>query len=187
MLKEHRLPLAELAFPALKRRPAPDIENLQRVIEDLIKADDKMDIFEFALARMLQQFLDESLYSAKEPIHGRKTITDLAQQAKELIETVAALGHEGKEAVLAAAEKGLQELQLNIPASVVVNWQESLDATLPALDQLNPKAKEKLLVALIRTVTHDHEVTLDEAEILRAICARIHVHLPIGSKLSSME
>lgn len=179
LLKEHRLPLAEIAFPALKRRPVEDIENLKKTIEELIHIDGEIAVFEYALARMLQQFLNESLDPSKEPVHGNKKLETLQPKVLELLATVAAIGHQDPKNIEAAWSAGAKELGLEQSYIATKDWRKTLDKALPELDKLNPAAKEQLIRALITTVTYDHEVTIEEAEILRAICSRIHVPLPI--------
>ncbi len=187
LLKEHRLPLAEIAFPALKRRPPEDIEKLKKTIDDLIQADGAVDVFEYALAKMLQQFLNETLNPSNEPLHGNKTIQDAKAEVALLLTTVATLGHQDSASIKNAAVAGGRELGVEALGSSDKNWKKDLDSVLPKLDRLKPEAKEKLVRALIKTVMHDHEVTNEEAEILRAICSCIHVPLPITSPARSGE
>jgi hypothetical protein len=49
---------------------------------------------------------------------------------------------------------------------------------LSRLDQLVPLAKEQLVEAMVATVTHDQQLTMGEAELLRAVCAGLHCPLP---------
>jgi hypothetical protein len=60
----------------------------------------------------------------------------------------------------------------------VPDWVSALDAALGRLDQLVPAAKEALVEALVRTISHDNALTAGEAELLRAICATLHCPLP---------
>ncbi len=41
-----------------------------------------------------------------------------------------------------------------------------------------PIAKEQLVEAMVATVTHDQQLTMGEAELLRAVCASVHCPLP---------
>ena len=61
----------------------------------------------------------------------------------------------------------------------VGDWEQTLDHALPALDQLKPADKERLVNALIATVMSDDRVRVEELELLRVICAVIHVPLPM--------
>ena len=38
--------------------------------------------------------------------------------------------------------------------------------------------KEQLVEAMVATVTHDQQLTIGEAELLRAVCASVHCPLP---------
>jgi hypothetical protein len=57
-------------------------------------------------------------------------------------------------------------------------WAGTLDVALSRLDQLAPIAKEQLVEAMMATVTHDQQLTMGEAELLRAVCASVHCPLP---------
>ena len=57
-------------------------------------------------------------------------------------------------------------------------WAPALDVALSRLDQLAPIAKEQLVEAMVATVTHDQQLTMGEAELLRAVCASVHCPLP---------
>ena len=57
-------------------------------------------------------------------------------------------------------------------------WAPALDGALSRLDQLVPIAKEQLVEAMVATVTHDQQLTMGEAELLRAVCASMHCPLP---------
>jgi Zn-dependent protease with chaperone function len=181
LLKEHRLPLAEIAFPALKRRPPEDIEILKKTINDLIQADGVVDVFEYALAKMLQQFLNETLYPARSSIHGEKNIEDVQAEISILMVTIAKLGHQDSASRTEAANVGAAELGIDMLVSTDDNWRKHLDTAIPTLDRLNPKAKERLVKALLKTIAHDNVVTHEESEVLRVICSCIHVPLPITS------
>ena len=43
---------------------------------------------------------------------------------------------------------------------------------------LKEVTKEQLVEAMVATVTHDQQLTLGEAELLRAVCASLHCPLP---------
>jgi hypothetical protein len=58
------------------------------------------------------------------------------------------------------------------------HWPPRLDQALTRLDRLQPAAKEMLVQALVRTISHDLRMTVPESELLRAICAVLHCPLP---------
>ena len=62
----------------------------------------------------------------------------------------------------------------------VEDWMKALDGALDVLDLLAPDEKQKLVLALIVTVNSDGEWVPAEVDLLRAVCADLHVPLPIG-------
>ena len=176
-----RLPLATLSLPALKRRPREDLLALHQTIAELTIADGKTSLFEYAIGCMLRAQIQDALDPADVQVHGSKRLSGLRRYAVALLHTVASVGHQDPATVLAARDAGLARAGLKHqgPSPIDGNWMEVLDQTLKPLNQLTPGAKEMLVSGLFATVTHDHQVTLEETEILRAICAALHVPLPL--------
>ena len=59
------------------------------------------------------------------------------------------------------------------------DWINSLDKALAKLDKLKLADKEILVKSLIETVTADGNLVAEELELLRAVCAMLHVPVPI--------
>jgi hypothetical protein len=97
-----------------------------------------------------------------------------------LFSVLAQHGHEDDTAARRAYEAGVHHLlPRERPAFVASeNWAQALDVALSRLDQLAPVMKEQLVEALLKTVTHDQQLTLGEAELLRTVCATLHCPLP---------
>jgi hypothetical protein len=97
-----------------------------------------------------------------------------------LFSTLAWHGHDSRASAQQAYEAGMSRLlPLRRPEFFVgANWPLQLDIALTQLDRLQPAGKEMLIEAMVRTVTHDHTLTIEEAELLRAICAALHCPLP---------
>jgi hypothetical protein len=49
---------------------------------------------------------------------------------------------------------------------------------LDTLEKLNPAGRKSLVAAVSRTIAHDGQLTVREAELLRAICASLDCPLP---------
>lgn len=176
-----RLPLAAVCMPALKRRPREDLLALHKAIGELIKADGKVSLFEYALGCMLRAQIRDTLDPADVRVHGSRRLSGLRRYAVALLDAVANIGHPDPATALAARNAGLARagLEQQGPSPIEGGWLAVLEETLEPLNKLTPAAKEKLLNGLIATITHDHQVTLEETEILRAICAALHVPLPL--------
>jgi len=179
---QQRLPLAELCLPALKRRPPEELQKLGEAIDALIAADGKVALFEYAIGRMLRMHINDSLNPADARTHGNRRLTRMQGEAAALLHAVAAVGHQDEQAVKDAFRAGLERagIQHEWEAPAGSDWRAALDQTLEPLDKLNPSGKQALIEALVATITNDHQVTLEETEILRAICAALHVPLPLA-------
>jgi Zn-dependent protease with chaperone function len=175
-----RLPLAALAFPALRRRPKPELEALLAVLERLIHADGRIDLFEYCLARVVATHLREAMAPGRERPMGSARIVALKDPVALVLAVLAQHGHERAEDAAKAYAAGMTHLfRDRFPAyAPPAAWMGKLDAALMALDRLAPAGKQLLLEALVKAMSHDGRIAVAEAELLRAVCARLHCPLP---------
>ncbi len=178
---EQRLPLLEMAFPALKRRPPDYVAKVMATVNALVEADGRIDVFEYLLARVIKQHLWESHNPHAVKVAGRKTLRACSKEAVQVMAILAAHGHAERAAVESAFKAGVLALGLdvNTPMPQLENWVVALDRALPKLDHLKSTGKEKLVRALTEVVLHDSELAPSELELLRVICDLIHVPLPL--------
>lgn len=183
LAREQRLPLIEIAFPELKRRPPDYVRDVLDTIQELNEADGHIDVFEYMLAKIIAQQVWESLNPQKVRMSGKKSLPKLQDKALAVIAVLAQHGHQSEAGILKAYNAGASTLvaggSVAMPPSA--DWSEALDSALPALDQLKPAGKEKLVRALMATVMADDQFVVAEMELLRVICALIHVPLPMIS------
>lgn len=175
-----RLPLLEMAFPALRRRPPEELEAFPGLLQRLIAADGKISVFEYALVRLTQLHLREAAQPNRASGSGRRKIEKSAGAVRDLLGIVALHGHDEPQEARAALNAGLESLGLSSTDAELVEkgWPARLDAALEQLDGLKMKEKGRLVRALVRCVTHAGQVEPEEAELLRVICAVMHVPLP---------
>lgn len=185
---EHRLPVLEIVFPTLKQRPLADIQNLQRLCDQLINVDGVVDTFEFTLSGVLRTHLRDAQSPAAAG-RGRARLSHLHAPLMTVFSIVAATGHQDTAKAQAAFERGLAHLteadstigpalESGRFASFEVAPATRLEPALMALDKLVPADKAALLQALTTTIMDDGVVSVGEAEVLRAICAMLHCPLP---------
>ncbi len=177
---DHRLPLLELCFPALKRRPADYLVGLMTTIKMMVHADGKVDVFEYVLAKLIQMQLDDAANPAAAAVGGKLIVAKCAGEISGLLSILASHGHESPAVAEAALAAGLAHLELPAGegAKAPGKWHQAMDQALARLDRLKPAEKEKLVAALLITVTHDQELVSEEIELMRAVCAAIHTPLP---------
>ena len=76
----YRLPLLEIAFPALKRNSAEQLGALIKLVKELVQSDGTIDLTEYCFYRILRTHLQESMNPAKAG-RGNRTSKKSAQQA----------------------------------------------------------------------------------------------------------
>jgi Zn-dependent protease with chaperone function len=185
---EQRLPLLEISFPTLKRRPIADIEKILKTINHLVMIDNKVDSFEYLLSRMVSKYLFESKSPSQIKMYGNKKLSNCVQELSVVVSTLASHGRQtGSAADLQAAQKayraGMESIDINhTNLNFTDDWQRGLDKAITVLDKLNPKDKSKVVSVLAVTVLDDGQLITEEHEMLRAICSLLHVPLPILSK-----
>lgn len=174
-----RLPLLDMAFPALRQQPPLDLRNLIGLVDDLTRINGLTRIFDYALSRLLHQMLAETLAPSAGSRAGLK-LNALHSEVQTLFSLMAQAGHAEPEESRAAFEAGLRRLlpSLTLSYAPPQPWVEALDNALMRLDRLAPLVKQELIAALAETVLHDRRVMLAETELLRVICACLHCPLP---------
>jgi Zn-dependent protease with chaperone function len=182
---EQRLPLLDVAFPALKRRPPEFVTQVLDTVKAVIDTDGRVDVFEFLLARVISQHLWESQNPGAVRASGSKTLAACRDDCLAVMAVLARHGHgdgHGDGATAEAAFRaGCEVLGVDPGEGMTepANWVAALDSALPRLDRLQPADKEVLVRALATVVTHDGRMVAAELELLRAACALIHVPLPL--------
>jgi len=176
-----RLPLMELAFPALKRRPPAFLAGVLALLQDLAKLDGRIEVFEYLLVKVLAQYLWESQNPHLARNAGNLALADCRPEIARVLAVLAVHGQESCASAEAAFRAGMQGLadggDFGMPE--IAYWITTLDADLPRLDQLSAKEKQHFTGALLRTVTFDGSAVPAELEMLRVICALVHVPLPM--------
>src|SRR6185437_14599567 len=177
-----RLPLVSLAFPALRQLPYGRQQTLVRTLDDLVKVDGRVDINEYCLARLLRIQLSEARAPRSAPVDGVKKLP-AARDSVILVCTVVAAAGCSDEA--GARRAWLFAMQQAFPGEAIewvpppAAWQASFERALDDLDGLSPMAKELVIQALLRAVHADGQISVEEAELLRVICASLHCPLPL--------
>ncbi len=173
-----RLPLLELAMPALRSLEARERARFLGAVRELARADRRMTLFEFALMVVLDQHLGSSAraadktryykYSAvKDEIRLLLTVlsragTRDAGKARETFQQVmASFGHQQME-----------------PSDARACTPAALTGALRKLNQLSPLLKRTLITACADCVLHDGRVLPSEAELLRATALSLGCPMP---------
>jgi Zn-dependent protease with chaperone function len=182
-----KLPLVEMAFPQLRRRPEAQLVEFMRLVERLIAADGRVDVHEYALSRLVNSQIRDALRPSQARGPGKRKMTACMTEATELVAILASHGHPddpaGAERAFAV---GMTEIAGEVPPMPTIgDWREALDRVLPRLDVLRPASRQALVLALLRCAAQDEEITEAELDLLRLVCALLHVPLPQMAKAGS--
>lgn len=175
-----RLPLASLAFPQLRLRPRPQLDVFMDTVQAVVNTDGQVSLFEYCLARLLTVQVRESLDPAEYARFGRRKLPDVRNELAALLAVVAQAGHadpaHAQRAYLAGLQRVLPQDSLRYaPPTAGV---QALDAVWPALDALDPLGKQALVEAVTEAISHDGQVAVAEAELLRTVCGALRCPLP---------
>jgi Zn-dependent protease with chaperone function len=175
-----RLPLAQLAFPALKRRPRPEIDRFVKTLDAIIHADGRVDLDEYCLAKLVQAQVVAALDPATGFKAGTVKLAAVQDELRDLAALVAHFGNDDDATAQRAFQAAMQEALPNasILYAVPDDWQAGLDRSLDALVRLTPEGKQLTVRALTRAIAADGMVTVAESEMLRVVCAVLGCPLP---------
>jgi len=175
-----RLPLAALAFPLLRRRPRPELQQFMDSVYSLVHADGKVDLFEYCLGSLLRTQVSEALDPSSAWKPGSRRLADVTNQAVTLFAVIANAGHAHPGEALRAYLAGLAHVfpRLNAPYAPPADAPAALEEVWPVLDLLEPYGKELLIEGLVAAVSSDGRIAVAEAELLRTVCACLHCPLP---------
>lgn len=175
-----RLPLMEMAMPALKEMSATQFAVFRKQLMALSKADGQVSAFEWALARVMLHDLGPTFNKARPQALRYKNLLPLRAECQAVLSFLACRDHapDSHEAEMAYAA-GARVLGMSEP--FLPEAAQDLKRFGEAIDQLAltyPLAKPGLLKACAYTITADGQVSAAETELLRAIAAILDCPMP---------
>ncbi len=178
----HKLPLCQLALPALRELTDTALADFFVTIKALVDADRHISTFEFALQKVLHRQLVLS-HSPKLSLGAQ--LYSFQAVREEIVIVLSAIAHASTNDLDTAEKsfaKGTQQLKV-LEGTLELLANEScgpahLD---PALDRLALAAgpiKQRLLLACAHVASADGEFRVAEAELLRAFAATLDCPMP---------
>jgi Zn-dependent protease with chaperone function len=175
-----RLPLLDLMLPALRAQSREQFEAFRVNVRALVDADATETLLEWVVQRLLVLQVERHAGRVQPPPVRHATLRHLGAEVGVLLSAVArAAGDEAaadRSFVRAARALGEPEgLRLARPEAC---GPEALSLALAALAAASPAARGRLLDACAAGITADAEVTVEEAELLRALAISLDIPLP---------
>ncbi|MBI5801344.1 MAG: M48 family metallopeptidase [Verrucomicrobia bacterium] len=177
-----RLPAAELALPTLRLLSSAQFAEFRHTAAVLSGADSQIDLFEFALEKMIVRHL--------EPAFGRvpavvkiqfHAIGPVAGDCNRVLSALAHLSHQNALTVAQAHAAGIAALRLPETTPLLPLAECGLAAVEQALNriaQCTPGLQRRVIQACAHAVAADGEIESGEAELLRAVCAALDAPAP---------
>ena len=175
-----KLPVADLAVGSLRRMAKDQFERFTELLESLAAADEKIDLFEFSLSKLVIRHLEPHFLKQQKKTARYYSLKNLSHECSVLISSLACTAGSNDETIQTAYDAGASHLdatRLTKLPNVNCGLQE-LDQALVTLDGVTIKLKRKLIEAAVATVSADGYLQIQEAELLRAISDSLGCPMP---------
>lgn len=181
--QEIRLPLMDLLYPTLRRMTDDQFHNFSAMVDRLIMADGKVVLKEFIIQKVLMHRLELSLSEPKRKVVQFKAYSAVVGDMQFLLSCLADVGHDDINDAAASFDAGRSRIPAKygekirfLPAD---EWTFSqVGVALDRLATASPTIKKTVVDACAYCVMGDGVVTVEEIELLRAICESVDIPLP---------
>ncbi len=174
-----RLPLIDLALPALRAMSPPQYRDFRQCFIELAKADQRIDLFEWMLSQVLLRHLHPQFERVRAPNAQYYSLKQLEHECAALLSIIAAAGN--SDAVAAQGfrlgAEHLPELKLTLQPRSPQALDE-LRVVLSKLALVAAKQRGRLVDACAAAISADKHVTWQEAEMLRGISDLLDCPMP---------
>jgi len=180
--EEEKIPLAQHVSATLREMTAPQYRRFSTVVDLLIGANQKMNLFEYTIKAMLLRDLDIHFGLAKQLRVRYKTLSSVYQPVAVVLSYLAYSGHTNHNEALGAFMAAKDELEL--PAAILPPGEVTIqrfDQSLRMLAETCPALKKQIFSAFMTCVWHDGKITPKEAGLIRAIAAMLAIPMPVLS------
>ncbi len=178
---QHRLPLVQLALPAMRQVPPAALSTVLGILDDLVLADGRVSTFEFAL----QKLLTRTLALGRTPTSGVVQIYSFNAVASEISIVLSAVAHAAGNSGLTPADAfaaGAEELKLLQGRLRLLPTDQcdvvKLDTALEKLATASGPIKQRTLLAAAYVAGADGQLLVAESELVRAISAALDCPMP---------
>ncbi|MGK2906978.1 MAG: M48 family metallopeptidase [Desulfuromonadales bacterium] len=175
-----RLPLIDIAIPALKQLSFSQYKLFKGNLIALIEMDSRVDLMEWSLQKIVSNHLDGQFLK---PAPMKVRYSDPAQLKKEIELVLSMMAHAGAEdrseveGAFGASVEALASGELALLANDQIKIAD-LDLALGKLNELKPLAKSRLLKACAASIWHDQRASAVEVELLRAFAGVLDCPMP---------
>jgi len=176
------IPLVEISMPSLKNMSEVQYRQFREVLNKLAMQTKSDNLFLFALDKMVSHHLDSFFSEKRKPKIRHHHLKTLGHELSVLLSALAyASGNETEKAF----SNGIKPIDKFIPEGVKLLPEGkcgilALDKALNELSASANPVKKYIISSVIHCITADKIVTMDEAELTRAITEVLGAPIPIG-------
>lgn len=175
-----RLPLIDLAIPALRAMSNPQFRAFQGIVNELKMADDRIDLFEWSLTQILKRNLEAHFVKPERRAAQYYGLQRLTSECSVVLSVLAHSGTSDPEQAAQAFRVGAKHLGLagtEPTKREAISWAE-IDSAVSKLNLVSPTLMKKVIEACALGAAADREITESEAELLRAFADGLGVPIP---------
>ena len=178
---EQKLVLVEESRPAISELSINQFSIFQKLIVQLIGADESIDLFEWCLHKVIEFDFGKQHYPRQ--LHGRASLRSRISDCAVILGALSHYGQDGADPK-PAFKKGMLALdrsgEIKLPAINDCGL-SSIDKSIERLNKMSASEKRSLIDACARTIDHDGKTTDVEIQILRGIACALSC--PLGPNL----
>jgi len=177
-----KLPAVDLAIPSLRQLSPSQFETFSDTLRWLVESDQQISLFEYALQKVLERHLKSHFVGERRRAHAYYSLIPLRSQCQILISGFAHIGHEETEAIQHAFRQGAACLKELGEKLELLPYEDcrlgEMDQAIEQLSLATPQLRHQVVEGLAHTIGSDGEVTLQEAELLRAFADALECPIP---------
>ncbi len=179
---QFRLPVFEIMQGTLVGISANQYATFRKAIEDLVVADSKVSLFEFFLQHHLIVHLDRHFGHKTVAPMKFNSIYALQSEIMIVIGVLVKAGHQDENEAAGAYAAAMNVLKQPWGSAKQLQSLKFTNNTLAeSLDRIaaaSPSIKKQVLLAAAQAIIHDGKVTVEEAELFRAISESLDCPVP---------
>jgi hypothetical protein len=179
-----RLPVLELALPALKQRPREELAYVVELATRVQALQPTPSLFDFVLLRLVKAYVRDVPGVAPAPRRAGRALEPRAA-VRALLTAVAAFGSEHAGAARAAYAAGIASVGWTLEPGdptfdppAALRDLERLDSALAALTAIRPREKQRVLRGVSAAIRADAVTATEERELFRVIAVALDCPVP---------
>jgi Zn-dependent protease with chaperone function len=182
VLPRARLPLLDLAMPALRSLSKEQYDVFKKSVKTLVSIDNKLSYFEYILSKLVIRRLNASFGKVQRKTTQIYGLQGVARECSVLLSMLARIGNRLPEKTRGAFDEGEKILREKKVTLDLLPENEctirALDLALEKMAVTSPPIKKKVLAACLKCMTFDGTMTPEEVELFRIVAQSLDVPVP---------